>query len=122
MSALIANSCDAIEQACCCECRRRLPLDAFRTAGVGLATGEVYISGCRAFALVHAAWGSDAQLPFAFPKTHRVENDPTIRPALEGEPRPQFVLFVDDVHRFVFVRLAVAVDSNGDLTLPVFDD
>jgi len=54
---------------------------------------------------------------FAFPKADRVKDDLTVRTALERKPWPEFVLFVDDGDRFVFVGLAVAVDANGYLSL-----
>ena len=61
-------------------------------------------------------------LLIAFPDPDGVKHDLAIRTTLESKSRSELILFVDDGDRLVFVGFAVAVDANGDLTLPIFDD
>ena len=65
---------------------------------------------------------SGSRLLFAFPETDRIKDDATIRTSLKRKPWPECVLFVDDRDSVVFISLAVTIDANGDLTLPVLDD
>ena len=52
---------------------------------------------------------------FRLPESDGIKDDLAIRTSLERKPRSEFILFVDDGDRFVFVGIAVTVNVSDEI-------